>query len=331
MQPYTEQFYQGQRDGSQRSAKEIVPLVLKLIHPKSIIDVGCGIGTWLSVFKELGVEEIFGVDGDHVDKKILQIPEERFCVRNLEKPFQLNRQFDLVVSLEVAEHLSKESAKSFVKTLTELGPVILFSAAIPFQGGVHHVNEQWPDYWVKHFQDYGYIVIDLLRKKIWQNDDVEWWYAQNILIFVRKDYLEHHPLLKKESETTTTSQLSVVHPKKYLQAVALYLATEDIATLIPSQDTFIMVDQAQFGIGVTGGRRALPFLERDGVYWGLPPDDETAIRELERLRKSGASFMVFGWPAFWWFNYYTDLHRYLVSNFRCLLQNNRLVIFDLRR
>ena len=330
MQPYTEEFYQGQRDGSRRSAKAIVPLVLELIQPKSVIDVGCGVGTWLSVFKELGVEEIVGLDGDHVDKKILQISEEQFSVRNLEKPFQLNRQFDLVVSLEVAEHLSKECAKTFVKTLTELGPVILFSAAIPFQGGVHHVNEQWPDYWVKHFQDYDYSVIDPLRKRIWQNHEVEWWYSQNILLFARRDYLEYHPLLKRESETTATSQLSVVHPQKYLQAVSLFLAAEDVATLIPLQDTFIMVDQAQFGVGVTGGRRALPFLERDGIFWGPPPDDEVAIRELERLRKSGANFMVFGWPAFWWLDYYAELHHYLRSKYNCVLKNDRLVIFDLR-
>ena len=331
MQPYTEQFYQGQTDGSRRSAKEIVPLVLELIQPKSVIDVGCGAGTWLSVFKELGIDEVFGIDGNYVNEEILQIPKERFLAVDLKNPIQLDRRFDLVVSLEVAEHLPEECAETFVDSLIGLGPVILFSAAIPFQGGTHHLNERWPAYWAKYFQEKEYVVIDTLRKKIWQNDYVEWWYAQNILMFARRDYLESHSSLKRASEQTTISQLSLVHPRKYLEAIGLYLTAQDIAKLIPLRDAFILVDQAQFGIGVTGGRCAIPFLESDGQYWGPPPDDMTAIHELERLRKSGATFVVFGWPAFWWLDYYTKMHDYLRSEYHCVLKNDRLVIFDLRR
>lgn len=219
MQPYTKD-YKIHQEGSRRSAKEIIPLVLELIQPKRVIDVGCGVGGWLSVFKECGVENIFGIDGDWVDKKMLQIPEERFLSFDLKEPFRMDRQFDLVVSLEVAEHLPSDCAETFVDDLVRLGPVILFSAAIPFQGGTHHVNEQWPDYWVKRFQKKGYVVIDCLRKKIWQNDNVEWWYTQNILMFVRHDYLESNPLLKQEFENTNTSMLSIVHPKRYLASIA---------------------------------------------------------------------------------------------------------------
>ena len=70
--PYKEDFYKKNQEGSRQSAKEIIPLVLELVRPKSVIDVGCGLGTWLSVLKVLGVEEIFGVDGDHVDKRIIE-------------------------------------------------------------------------------------------------------------------------------------------------------------------------------------------------------------------------------------------------------------------
>ncbi len=108
-------------------------------------------------------------------------------------------------------------------------------------------------------------------------------------------------------------------------------ATAEIAALIPAGDSFILVDQDECGTGgVVAGRRCIPFLERDGQYWGSPPDDATAIREFERLRQSGATFMVFAWPAFWWLDYYSGFQRHLRSKFRCVLENDRLVVFDLR-
>ena len=110
----------------------------------------------------------------------------------------------------------------------------------------------------------------------------------------------------------------------------LYKATQEIAALIPPGDTFILVDQEQWGGEVAAGRHAIPFLEKDGQYWGPPADDDTAIREFERLHQSGASFMVVGWPAFWWLDYYSGLHRHLRSKFRCVRKNSRLVVFDLR-
>jgi len=113
--------------------------------------------------------------------------------------------------------------------------------------------------------------------------------------------------------------------------IPVHLATEEIAALIPPGDALILVDQAEFGSEIAAGRRPIPFLERGGEYWGPPPDDATAIQEFERLRKSGASFIVFGWPAFWWFGYYPGFHHHLRSTFRCVMENERVVVFDLRR
>lgn len=100
-----------------------------------------------------------------------------------------------------------------------------------------------------------------------------------------------------------------------------------IEMLIPSGHTFILVDDCQLGLGP---RPALPFLERDGQYWGAPPDDRTAIQELERMRQAGDGFIVFAWPAFWWLDYYTRFDDYLRSRFQCVLENDCLVVFDLR-
>jgi polysaccharide pyruvyl transferase WcaK-like protein len=105
---------------------------------------------------------------------------------------------------------------------------------------------------------------------------------------------------------------------------------QDITQVIPEGQDLILVDECRWGTEVAAGHRVIPFLEKDGQYWGQPADDGTAIRELERLRQAGAGFMVFAAPAFWWLEYYAGLHAHLRSKFRCVLENDRLVVFDLR-
>jgi SAM-dependent methyltransferase len=179
--------------------------------------VGCGTGEWLSVFEEHGVEDVWGVDGGWVSKKRLEIAEERFVPIDLEQPFHIDRTFDLVVSLEVAEHLPEECANTFVDSLTRLGPVVLFSAAIPHQVGRKHINEQWPEYWAQRFHEKDYVVIDCLRRRIWRNENVAKWYRQNILMFAAREHLEEQPSLSEEYTLRGTSQLSVVLPETYLK------------------------------------------------------------------------------------------------------------------
>lgn len=216
---YTPCFYEALRDGSKRSAEVIVPLVLEFLPVRSVVDVGCGDGSWLAVLRRLGVTDVLGIDGEYVASDLLQIPREFFQAFDLTKPFTLGRTFDLAVSLEVGEHLPADSAATFVESLIRLAPAVLFSAAIPFQGGSHHVNEQWPDKWVALFRRHNYSAVDCIRKRVWENDAVEWWYAQNTLLFVRAELLEKNALLKSESERTNTNQLRLVHPRNYLEAL----------------------------------------------------------------------------------------------------------------
>lgn len=213
MTEYPSDYHSGLREGALRSAREIVPLVMEFVRPASVVDVGCGSGAWLSVFQEQGVGDVCGVDADWVDRDSLLFPPDRFIAADLEKPLQLDRRFDLVVSLEVAEHLIPESAQSFVDSLVRLGPVLLFSAAVPFQGGTNHFNEQWPGYWAAYFAQRGYVDIDCLRHSIWDNERVEWWYAQNVLFFVRKDRLALYPALQAKHQPDAPRPLSLVHPR----------------------------------------------------------------------------------------------------------------------
>ena len=219
MELYSNKFFDDIYAGALCSAREIVPLVLEYVQPRSVIDVGCGIGVWLSVFKEFGVKEIFGIDGPWIEKNRLLIPEACFRPYNLEEPFLLAQEKDLAVSLEVAEHLPAQCAENFVDSLVALAPVILFSAAIPFQGGVNHQNEQWPEYWVHLFEKRGYAVIDCIRHKIWNNDNVQFWYRQNILIFLKYNELDNYPLLRDEFDNSSNCPLSIIHPQQYLNIV----------------------------------------------------------------------------------------------------------------
>src|SRR5262249_14698304 len=109
----------------------------------------------------------------------------------------------------------------------------------------------------------------------------------------------------------------------------LLLTVQDIAAVIPPGDRFILVDDDAVRGELAVGSRAIPFLERDGQYWGPPLDDATAIREIERLRATGAGFMVFAWPALWWLDYYTGFRDYLQSRFAALPRTERVVAFDL--
>lgn len=217
MSRYSRPWHEHLDESARRSAKVIAPLVADLINPQSVVDVGCGLGAWLSAFQECGVDDILGIDGEHIDPAWLSIPETCFLACDLSNPPAIERRFDLVVCLEVAEHLPERSSRDFVGFLTGLGPNVLFSAAIPFQGGEHHVNEQWPDYWARQFEERDYVVVDCVRSLVWQDPAVEWWYSQNIFLFVHKDELSVRPRLEELSRRTQRSQLSIVHPHRFLE------------------------------------------------------------------------------------------------------------------
>ncbi len=202
---------------SLRSAREIVPYLVKLLNPKSVVDVGCGTGSWLSVFHQSGVEDIHGVDNAGLDNAQMQIPLDKVFRHDLTKPFQIGRKFELATCLEVAEHLPDECSHQIVENLTKLAPMVLFSAAIPHQGGTNHINEQWAEYWVERFAARGYTVVDCVRQEFWNNENVAYWYAQNLLLYVENSYLATQPQLLEFARKTDQSRVTHVHPKAYVK------------------------------------------------------------------------------------------------------------------
>lgn len=171
---------------SDLSPSIVVPIVMRLFNPASIVDVGCGIGNWMKEFKKNGVKDIFGIDGFHLDKSLFLNDTEELLLLDLEKPFTLPKRYDMAISLEVAEHLSEESATDFVKSLCNISDIVLFSAAVPGQGGQNHKNEQWPSWWKKKFEDNGYVFHDALRPVLWNNKSVKHWYKQNMFIATKE-------------------------------------------------------------------------------------------------------------------------------------------------
>jgi len=129
---------------------------------------------------------------------------------DLNQPIDLGRQFDLVVSVEAAEHLRPESADGLVDSIARHGRAVVFSAAIPHQGGQNHLNEQWPGYWVERFRQRRFIPVDCFRRTIWDDDRVLWWYAQNLFLFVHEETAFAYRDMPGFNEA-----LPLVHPKLY--------------------------------------------------------------------------------------------------------------------
>ncbi|HAU99220.1 MAG: hypothetical protein UX04_C0001G0085 [Microgenomates group bacterium GW2011_GWF2_45_18] len=209
MNSYDVKFYDEQRAGSLKSAKEIIPFLEKLLHPKSVIDVGCGIGAWLSVWERLG-KRVQGIEGKWIDAVKTEIKKDKIKVYdlNLVNRIEYSDRADLVQCLEVAEHLHPSQSKNLVKFLTSLSNVVFFSAAIPFQGGVDHINERNQSYWEQLFADSNFEKIDCIRSVFWDNTRVEWWYAQNAFLYVNKKDAR----IKHFRKLITNSITDMYHP-----------------------------------------------------------------------------------------------------------------------
>ena len=210
---YDRSFYDEQRQGSLKSARKFVPLLIETFAPASVVDVGCGVGTWLSQWVAHGINDVLGVDGDYVERESLLIPPELFVARDLEQRIALDRRFDLAASLEVAEHLSPARADSFVADLVALAPVVVFSAAIPHQGGTSHINERWQDYWAALFAEHRYAHLDFLRPAFWNEADVDVWYRQNTVAYAHEDYIDQRPALQALRQRQPERVLNLVHPQ----------------------------------------------------------------------------------------------------------------------
>lgn len=186
---YNKSYQNNQRNKPYIYGKEIIPYLKTFINIKSIVDVGCGGCGFLKAAQENGIEDILGIDGPYINNNSLLIPKENFVAWNLEDEFIYNKKFTLVVSLEVAEHIDEKYATTFIKTLTGLGNIVLFSAAQTNQGGINHVNCQSLEYWEKRFNKFGFIKhSDDVKNFINDKEHVNQWYRKNSVLYIKKPY-----------------------------------------------------------------------------------------------------------------------------------------------
>jgi SAM-dependent methyltransferase len=189
---YDENFYRFLASFAVRSANQIVPLLSPVLPINSVVDFGCGQGAWLNIWRKSGAR-VMGVDGPYIKAKHLMIDANEFRAADLSRPIDLGRRFDVVQSLEVAEHLPPSHASEFIGTLTAHGPLVMFSAAVPGQGGEHHINEQPIEYWREKFRERRYVAIDCVRPQVIANLEVQHWYRYNILLYAEESYLATLP------------------------------------------------------------------------------------------------------------------------------------------
>lgn len=199
---YNQAFYADINEAAIRSADIILPIVKSAAPFKTVLDVGCGQGAW---GMSIDPKHYTGIDGDYIKPESLLIQPEQFIAKDLSQKFNLRKKFDLVISLEVAEHLPPDAADTFIDNLCRHSDVILFSAAIPAQGGNNHLNEQWQSYWAEKFFNRGFSLYDFVREQIWNNKDVPYYYRQNTLVFS-----------KRTLEAYNRPVIDIVHPEKYL-------------------------------------------------------------------------------------------------------------------
>jgi SAM-dependent methyltransferase len=222
---YPEGFFSAETLPSSSSAGRVVPVLQQLYAPTSVLDVGCGLGHWLAAFRSRGVSDVLGLDGSYVPVQRLAIPASAFKVVDLQHPPELERRFDLALCLEVGEHLPAESADALVRLLVAASDTVVFSAAVPGQGGQHHINEQWQSYWARIFGQHGYRPLDDVRRALWDDPDVQPYYLQNCLTYVPADVATGRQV----------DLVDVVHPRLFLESShAAHMSPRALVRALPA-------------------------------------------------------------------------------------------------
>lgn len=183
---YDRAFYESIAAKSLRAAQAIAPLLAPLAI-RSVVDFGCGSGTWLRAFRDGGADVVHGIDQHDAAGVKMLIARDEYQRADLTGELRLGRQYDLAICLEVGEHIPPQASRALVANLVRASGRVLFSAATPGQGGVDHVNERPLADWVALFAEQGYAASDFVRAGIAERRlGVEPWYRYNTLFFFRE-------------------------------------------------------------------------------------------------------------------------------------------------
>jgi SAM-dependent methyltransferase len=208
---YSEEFFSKRKEGLFDAVAIVAGVILEKYKPGSVLDVGCGTGAWLAHFQREGCR-IQGIDGEWVPDDQLDVDAGSILRTDLTRlePAAVAGQFDVAICLEVVEHLPREAAEAVIRFLTAKAPVVVFSGAIPGQGGTGHITECWQSSWAAVFRDCGFRANDCIRPEIWDEAAVPFWYRQNIVVYEKAD-------VKESAPAADFRMLDLVHPELYLR------------------------------------------------------------------------------------------------------------------
>jgi SAM-dependent methyltransferase len=211
---YHRHYHDVKHHGSLAAARVVLPLLLKRMDIRSVLDVGCASGSWLAAARDLGIDRLVGVEGEWAREwttlEHLPLSQFELLIRDLEQPLNAGSGFDLAICLELAEHLPAHRSAGLVADLCASADCVLFSAAIPGQMGHGHVNEQWQSHWARLFRDHGYEALDIIRPAIWENDAIPYWYRQNTILYRRGADLGTDG---QDQPPGSMERLDIVHPR----------------------------------------------------------------------------------------------------------------------
>ena len=194
---YSKKFYSSVDSRATDAADKVFEILKKYMHLRTLVDLGCGGGTWILRALDAGVDHVIGIDlsdsidlieGNETSNSFLEngrmVLIRRDLVHDSVSPIP---KADAVICLEVAEHLPSNISDQIVDLLCESSICVVFSAAQPGQGGTYHINEQPLDYWARKFAERGYIPFDIFRTILLGSSHIPRYYANNLLLFVKVD------------------------------------------------------------------------------------------------------------------------------------------------
>ncbi len=155
MQPL-DNYEQELRDWDDHEA-EVASLLAEYLadtyQPDTVVDIGCGSGTYLTFFEDMGVG-VLGIDGESTGGFVLK--PENFIQHDLRKKLILDEKYDMAICLEVIEHLQPEYEDVMMDSICDASDLIIFSAAKEGQVGTNHYNCQNKPHWLAHFLARGF-------------------------------------------------------------------------------------------------------------------------------------------------------------------------------
>ncbi len=310
------------------SRPNTIPTVIHLVRqikPHSILDVGVGFGKWGHLFREYTdiVEaerdparykrENWQVKIDGIEGHAAYLTEmhrylyHQIHIGNACEIIKALPPYDLIFVGDMIEHLEKDAGTQFLRDAYEICAKAVIVSTPRYETAQSDLCgnelERHRSLWsARDFRKFPGAIVKTIDR-------------DTLLAVLAKPGLP--PLL-----CTPPMRPKLADSRR------LQVAKDGLTRLIPASQPFILIDEEQIR-GELAHSAAIPFLEKDGQYWGPPPDDETAIRELERLRQAGAKYLAVVWPCFWWLEHYSSFHRHLEGNCRCILRSEEIVVFQL--